>query len=448
MSCKVRFAPSPTGFMHIGNARIAIINYLFCKKNNGTFLLRIDDTDVLRSTKEFEDAIMRDVAWLGISHDEFFRQSERIDRYSEIRDKLIASGALYKCYETQEELDYKRKNAISKGNPPVYDREALKLTEAERQKLDDSGTPHYWRFKLPNKTVSWKDLIMGEISYDLNSVSDPVIMKADGTYLYTYSSVIDDIDSGITHIIRGQDHVTNTAVQIAMFEEIAGYNLEFAHLSLLVGKDGSQFSKRLGSLNLGNIRDEGVEPMAINSLLATLGSSSDTVPFNSMDALVEYFDLSKFSTNSPKFDVEDILKINKKLLHIKSYEEIVKEIGELNCPSRNVFEVIRENVDSLKDYSIWKNVFSEEYKSPAKYSIEEQNVLRKASKILGDLETLDETTGNTFMDSVKEKTGASGKSLYMPLRRALTGMDHGPNIVQIMVILGKEKALKRFRSCS
>ena len=450
MSCKVRFAPSPTGFMHIGNARIAIINYLFCKKNQGVFLLRIDDTDVLRSRKECEDAILRDVAWLGIKYDEFFRQSERIARYDEIKNKLISSGALYKCYETQEELDYKRKNAISKGRHPVYDREALRLTDAEKAKLDGEGVPHYWRFKLPHETVKWNDLIMGEVSYDLSSVSDPVVMKADGAYLYTFSSVIDDIESNITHIVRGQDHVTNTATHIAMFDEISNhqYKVDFAHLSLLVNKDGSQFSKRLGSTNLGDIRAQGVDPMAINSLLATLGSALDTVHFSSIDDLAEYFDITKFSTNSPKFDIEDIFNINKKLLHIKTYDEISKEIGSENCPSKEAFDIIIENIDSLNDFAKWKMILDDSFIADVDFSESEKDVLKVAVNTLKDMDALDEASGKSFLETVKNKAGVSGKLLYMPLRKALTGEEHGPNLAQLLELIGKKEVLRRINAAS
>ncbi|MBQ8651494.1 MAG: glutamate--tRNA ligase [Alphaproteobacteria bacterium] len=436
MNCKVRFAPSPTGFMHIGNARIAIINYLFCKQNKGKYLFRIDDTDVARSKKEYEDAIIQDLKWLGISWDETFRQSERLERYKDVMNKLIAKGILYECFETQEELDYKRKIAINKGIAPVYDRSALKLSDVEKERLRSQGIKSYWRFKLPNKTVSWNDLILGEISYALNSVSDPVIVKADGTFLYTFSSVIDDIDSGITHIIRGQDHVTNTAVQIAMFDEISDskYQVQFAHLSLLVNKDGSQFSKRLGSMNLSDIRNQGVDPMAISDLLATLGSSLDTMPFTNMNDLVEYFDITKFSTNSPKFDMNEILNVNKKIMHQKNYEEI-KEYGI----SEKAFEIIKDNISTYNDFNIWKCILDTDYKATYKPNEEQTNVIKTAIDELQNSE-IDENV----MNRIKEKSDASGKALYIPLRMALTDMEHGPNLLKLLELFGKEIVLKRF----
>ena len=442
MNCKVRFAPSPTGFMHIGNARIAIINYLFCKKNNGKFLFRIDDTDVLRSKKEYEDAINQDIAWLGITYDETFRQSERLGRYREVMDNLLSKGVLYKCFETTEELDYKRKLAISKGKPPVYDRAALNLNADDIEKLEKDGVPSYWRFKLPNKTVSWNDLILGEVFYDLNSVSDPVVIKADGTFLYTFSSVIDDLDSEITHIIRGQDHVTNTAVQIAMFDEISSekYKVEFAHLSLLVNKDGSQFSKRLGSTNLGDIRKQGIDPMAISDLMATLGSSLDTIPFSKMEDLIDYFDISKFSSNSPKFDIDDILKINRKILHSKPYFEIAK-FGI----SEKAYDVIRENMESYNDFSLWNEILNLDYVSKFNPNDSEKKVLNLFSEKISQLSDLTDENLKNVLNSVRNELNISGKDLYFPIRKSLTDMEHGPNMIQLLELLGKTEILRRIQ---
>ena len=445
MSCKVRFAPSPTGLMHVGNARIAIINHLFCRKNNGKFLFRIDDTDALRSKKEYENAIKDDMNWLGIGYDETFRQSERLDRYHEVMDQLISGGFLYKCFETPEELEYKRKLAISKGKPPVYDRASLSLTEAEIKAYEKEGRVPYWRFKLPNKTVSWNDLILGEISYNLNSVSDPVIIKADGTFLYTYSSVVDDFDSGITHIIRGQDHVTNTAIQIAMFDEISKgiyskgtYQVNFAHLSLLVNKDGSQFSKRLGSMNLGEIRRQGVDPMAIFDLLATLGSSLDTTPFTKIDDLIEYFDISKFSANSPKFDIDDIFKISRKILHSKPFSEIA-HLGI----SEPAYEVIKSNIDSYNDFSVWKEILQNGFRAKFKPTPEQAKVLQLFSQKVEQAREFSKTSIENALNAVKIELNITKQELYHPIRKMLTNLDKGPNIIDLMVLLGKDETLQR-----
>lgn len=436
MNCKVRFAPSPTGFMHIGNARIAIINYLFCKKNNGHFLFRIDDTDVERSKKAYEDAIRDDMRWLGIEYDSTFRQSERMHRYGQIKDLLISKNLLYECYESQEELEYKRKKAIGKGMPPVYDRASLYLLESEKEKMRQSGIRPHWRFKLPEEIISWNDIVMGKVSYDLKNVSDPVVIKADGTYLYTFSSVIDDIDANITHIIRGQDHTTNTAVQIALLNAISEvYHVNFAHLSLLVNSDGSQFSKRLGSLNLGNLRDNGIESMSIANLMATLGSSLDTVPFTNMSDLIQYFDITKFSTNSPKFDINEIFNLNRKIVHKYSYEDVKARGVDID---ESVFNIVHENIEKLSDFNLWSKVFSHDFSSTNTFSGSEKTTISEAMKIIDRCELVD------FIEELKKVTGLKGKELFMPIRRALTGLDHGPNIIDIMIALGKDECKRRF----
>ncbi|MDR0942203.1 MAG: glutamate--tRNA ligase [Holosporales bacterium] len=443
MNCKVRFAPSPTGFLHIGNARIAVVNYLFAKKNNGRFLLRIDDTDAIRSKKEYEDSIIEDLAWLGIEYDETFRQSERKERYDEIKNNLVADGVLYKCYESQEELEYKRKVSLSKGIPPVYDRHSLTLTDEQKQKFESDGVPSYWRFKLPNKIVSWDDIILGEISYDLNNVSDPVVIKADGTYLYSFSSVVDDSDSGVTHIIRGQDHVTNTAVQIAMFDKISKnkFNAKFAHLSLFVNKDGSQFSKRLGSMNLGDLRKRGIDPMAISNLLATLGSSLDVSSFQNMDDLIEYFDIRKFSANSPKFDIDDVLKLNGKIIRSKPYKDI-KKFGL----SEDAFEVIKDNIENYNDFKTWKDILKPGYISNYVPNAQGKKLLETAISELENVVELDNESSVKFLERLKSAAGVSGKELYIPLRESLTNMEHGPNITQLFTLFGKKETQRRFAS--
>ncbi len=440
MNCKIRFAPSPTGFMHIGNARIAIINYLFCKKNNGHFLFRIDDTDIERSKKEYEDAIKNDMKWLGIEYDSIFRQSERMQRYDEIKNLLISKNVLYECYESQEELEYKRKKALGNGKPPVYDRASLYLSDSEKEKFKQSGIQPHWRFKLPAKIISWNDIVMGKVSYDLKNVSDPVVIKANGTYLYTFSSVIDDIDSDITHIIRGQDHTTNTAIQIALFNAISEtYNANFAHLSLLVNSDGSQFSKRLGSLNLGNFRDDGIDPMSIANLMATLGSSLDTIPFTNMTDLIHYFDITKFSTNSPKFDMNEILNLNRKIIQKYLYNEVKARGIDID---ESIFNIVHENVEKFSDFNLWNKVFSHGFISTNTFSDLEKTVISEAIKIIDKYEFVD------FIEKIKKATGLKGKDLFMPIRKALTGFEHGPNIINIMIKLGKNECKRRLNVCS
>ena len=442
-NCKVRFAPSPTGLMHIGNARVAIINYLFCRQNKGKFLFRIDDTDLQRSKKEYETAIKQDLEWLKITYDETFRQSERLQRYKEILEKLYEKGLVYKCYETTEELEFKRKRAILKGVPPVYDRAALLLTEADHKELE--GKPFYWRFKLPNEIVSWLDLVLGAISYNLKNISDPVIAKSDGTFLYSFCSVIDDLDSGITHILRGQDHVTNTAAQIAMIEAISETKccIEFAHFSLLINKDGSQFSKRLGSTNLGDIREQGVDAMAICDLLATLGTSKDTVPFTNMSELIEYFDIKSFSSNSPKFDMQQLFQLNKKVIRNRSFEEIKNLIGlEI---SYNAFEVIRENVENYNDFKKWQTILSKNYTIDSDKKID---VIKKINELLlnsmsNKINYLSSEMAQKILNEVSVTTNKHGKELYLPIQNAILGLSKGPQLVDVLTILSVEELIRR-----
>jgi glutamyl-tRNA synthetase len=428
--------------MHIGNARVALVNYLFARQQGGEFIFRIDDTDRERSRREYEKSIIDDIAWLKITYDETFRQSERTSRYDEVRDDLIARGVLYECYESQEELEYKRKAAIATGKPPVYDRASLQLPARQIEELRATGMEPYLRFKLPNKVVTWSDIVLGNISYDLTSVSDPVIRKADGTYLYSFSSVVDDIDSGITHIIRGQDHVTNTAVQIAMFDEISAgrYKVNFAHLSLMVNKDGSQFSKRIGGLNLGDFRMAGIDQMAISSLLATLGTSLDTKPFQAMEDLIKCFDITKFGTNSPKFDSNDVLKLNRKIMRLKEYNDVKEYIS-----SSKAFEVVRENIDTYNDLRLWNEIFATGY-TPVYTPLSpfEVAILEAARNVLHD--GGDNLVWTGFVDTVGRKAGIAGRNLYMPLRMATTGLEHGPNIANLFEALGINEVKHRVES--
>jgi glutamyl-tRNA synthetase len=439
---KVRFAPSPTGHMHLGNARIAIVNYLFALKNNGHFLLRIDDTDEVRSRKEYEDSIKADLEWLKIRYDSTFRQSGRKERYDEIKGKLIEKGIIYKCYESQEELEYKRKIAITRGRPPVYDRASLAFSDEEKGKLEADGAQPYWRFMLPHKTISWDDVVFGHISYDLGSLSDPVIQKADGTYLYAFSSLIDDFDTRITHIIRGQDHITNTAVQIAMVNEIYGVEevpFEFAHLSLLVNADGSKFSKRFDSLNLQDLRNSEIDCMAVSSMMATIGSALDTIAMTTMEELASYFDITKFSSNSPKFDIGDLIKLNKKVLHKYSYEEIVG--GKSIEVNKEIFDLVHGNIEKLSDFYVWKKVFDTGFSCQHEFDDMARVVLHTAANLIETVAVED------WIDSVKEETGMRGQDLYGPIRMAMTGMEQGPNITDIartmQKIVGREEIKKR-----
>jgi glutamyl-tRNA synthetase len=322
----------------------------------------------------------------------------------------------------------------------VYDRASLKLSEGEKNNLEKSGIKPYWRFKLPDNTTSfWTDLIMGDLSYNLSNVSDPDIIKADRTYLYTFTSVIDDFDHDITHVIRGQDHVTNTAVQIAMLNVISRNKreLNFAHLSLLVNKDGSQFSKRLGGLSLGDLKENGIDSMSVASLLATIGSSLLTVPFKSMDDLRQYFDITRFGNNSPKFDVDELYKLNRKILHMYSYDEILTKLGQEQHLEESIFEVVHENVEKISDFEIWERIFSTNFKNECSFSEGDKKI------ILIALSLLSEHSIDDLMQKIKNATGKNGKDLYMPIRVAITGLQHGPHITTIMKKLGIQETKRR-----
>ncbi len=435
---KVRFAPSPTGKLHVGNIRVALMNFLYCKINKGHFLLRIDDTDFVRSTKEFENGIYADLEWLGIKWDSLEHQSKRGDIYDKARDDLIAKGLLYPCYETAEELDKKRKIQTSLGKPPVYDRASLQLTAEDKAKLEAEGRKAHWRFKLSGNRVSWNDLVRGEQTVDTSSMSDPVLIREDGAYLYTLPSVVDDVDLGITHVIRGEDHVTNTGAQIEIFEALSGTRPEFGHFPLLVGKDGEGLSKRLGSLSIESMRGDGVEPMAILSLLAKLGTSDAVEAVKSIDDLVGTFDFAKIGRAPARFNPEDVVRLNSQLLHITEYDAVKAHLSELDCDlGADFWNIIRGNLHKISDAKIWAQVIKGEIEPV----IEDTEFANIAATLVPDEIKNDSWSG--FVALVKEKTCKTGKNLFMPLRLALTGQAHGPDMAQIFALIGSDKAKKR-----
>ena len=435
---KVRFAPSPTGKLHVGNIRVALMNYLYCKINKGHFLLRIDDTDFVRSTKEFENGIYADLEWLGIKWDSLEHQSKRGEIYDKARDDLIAKGLLYPCYETAEELDKKRKIQTSLGKPPIYDRAALQLTSEDKAKLEAEGRKAHWRFKLSGNRVLWNDLVRGEQTVDTSSMSDPVLIREDGAYLYTLPSVVDDVELGISHVIRGEDHVTNTGAQIEIFEALSGTRPEFGHFPLLVGKDGEGLSKRLGSLSIESMRGDGVEPMAILSLLAKLGTSDAVEAVLSIDDLVGTFDFAKIGRAPARFNPEDVTRLNSQLLHITEYDDVKSHLAELGCDlGVDFWNIIRGNLHKISDAKIWAQVISGEIEPV----IEDAEFANAAAALVPD--DIKSDTWSGFVALVKEKTGKTGKNLFMPLRLALTGQAHGPDMSQIFALIGSDKAKKR-----
>jgi glutamyl-tRNA synthetase len=433
----VRFAPSPTGRIHIGNARTAILNWLMALKTGGTFVLRYDDTDRVRSTDEFEKGIAADVAWLGITPHRVEWQSKRFGRYDEIANRLRVEGRLYPCYETADELDRKRKRQEARKLPPVYDRAGLKLTEEERARLEAEGRKPHWRFRLDGRVVFWNDLIRGPQHIDTTTLSDPVLVREDGTYLYTLPSVIDDIDFGITHVIRGEDHVVNTAVQIEITEALGGNVPEYAHHSLLTGADGKGLSKRLGSLSIAAMRESGLEPMAVVSHAALLGTSDNIHPCQDYSELVAGFALDKLSRAPARFDERELLQLNAKLLHHMPWEQVKDRLPGV---TEAFWLAIRGNVEKLSDWALWHRVVSGEV---APVVAEEDRAFIAAARALLPPEPWDTTSWKTWTDAVKVETGRKGKSLFMPLRLALTGLDHGPELAQLLPLMGRETTLER-----
>ena len=433
---KVRFAPSPTGQLHLGNARTALVNWLFSRKTGGAFLLRLDDTDVERSTAEYAAAIEADLRWLGLDWDEFARQSDRLARYEEAAERLKRAGRLYPCFETPEELDLKRKLAQARGRAYVYDRAALALSEEERGRRIAAGERPHWRFKLDHRRIAWVDLVRGPVEFDAANLSDPVLIRADGLPLYTLSSVVDDVDLSVTHVIRGEDHVTNTAVQIELFTALDGEVPSFAHLSLIADAGGEMLSKRLGSLGIADLADAGIEPMAVNSLLAKLGTSDPIEPRTDLGVLADEFDLSKFGRAQPRFDMAELRALNAKLLHVMPFQDAASRLPA--GADAAFWEAVRANLGAVAEANVWWQVCRGEIRPV----IEDPALLREAAALLPP-EPFDAATWRTWTDAVKAKTGHKGKALFLPLRLALTGRDHGPELQSLLPLIGREKALKR-----
>ena len=438
MSVKVRFAPSPTGKLHVGNVRAALWNWLFARKEGGRFVLRIDDTDQERSTKAYEDGIKADLAWLGLDYDETFRQSERFDRYDAAAARLKDAGLLYPCYESAEELDRKRKLQRARGLPPVYDRAALSLSAEEIARHEAEGRKPHWRFKLSRGPAAWTDLIRGETTVDTASVSDPVLIRADGVYLYTLPSCVDDIDSAITHIMRGEDHVTNTGVQIELFRALGGEPPQFAHHSLLVGADGEGLSKRLGSLSIEVMRGEGLEPAAVTSLLARLGTADPVVPETDLRALAQGFDFGRLGRAPARFDPAELEALNGKLLHETPYAQVRERLAPLGVDEA-LWAAVRGNLTKLVDAGRWAKIVG----GPIDPVIEDKALTDAAAALVPD--ALDAESWGAFTGALKEKTGAKGKKLFMPLRLALTGESRGPEMAALFPLIGPAKARARLR---
>ena len=437
MTSIVRFAPSPTGRIHIGNARTAILNWLYACKTGGQFILRYDDTDTVRSTEEYARGIAVDLDWLGIKPHREEHQSKRTARYEDVAGALRAAGRLYACYETPDELDRRRKRQLARGLPPVYDRAGLKLTDEDRARLEAEGRKPHWRFRLDGRVVEWTDLIRGPQHIDTTGLSDPVLVRGDGSFLYTYTSVVDDIDFGITHVIRGEDHVVNTAVQIEMTEALGGNVPAYAHHSLLTGADGKGLSKRLGSLSIASLRESGLEAMAVVSHAALIGTSDSIHPYADYDELVEGFDLGKLSRAPARFDEAELRQLNAKLLHHLPWEAVKDRLG---YGTEEFWMAVRGNVERLADAKAWFQVITG---TMAPVVADADRDFISAARDALPPEPWGADTWKTWTDAVKGASGRKGKGLFMPLRLALTGLDHGPELANLLPLIGREKALER-----
>jgi glutamyl-tRNA synthetase len=440
MSVKVRFAPSPTGKLHVGNVRTALVNWLFAKGQGGSFVLRIDDTDLARSTPEFEQGIEDDLSWLGLTWDERYNQSKRFDRYEEAAERLKASGRLYPAYETAEELDRRRKVQLSRGLPPIYDRAALELIDEQKAAYEAEGRRPHWRFKLDGKRVAWEDLARGHAEVDTASMSDPVLIREDGLFLYTLPSVVDDIDMAVSHIIRGEDHVTNTGAQIEIFEALGAAVPGFAHMPLLVGADGAALSKRLGSLSISDMRDQGYEPIAITSHLGRIGTSDPLEVGESVEALGRSFAFSKMGRSPARYDTADLDRLNAQALHAMDYATAQPRLYALNADlGEGFWGAVRPNLQKFGDVVEMAKIV----KGPITPVIEDAAFAEAALRLLP--ETIGADAWSVWTNAVKTETGAKGKGLFMPLRLALTGQPHGPDMAAMVPLIGRETLERRLR---
>ncbi len=436
----VRWAPSPTGRIHLGNARPAMLNWFFARRHGGRYVLRMDDTDTARSTREFADGIEADLAWLGITPDLLVRQSDRTALYDAARDRLIAAGRLYPCYETEDELDRRRKRARALGKPPIYDRAALKLTDDDRAKLEAEGRKPHWRFKLDGRPVQFEDLIKGPQTVNTASMSDPVLVREDGSYLYTLPSVVDDIDLGITHVIRGEDHVSNTGTQIEIFEALGGPVPIFGHHNLLTDAEGQGFSKRLGSQSLSDFRAEGYEPLAIAIMASITGTSLPIEPYASLDDIAAKLDFSMISHGAARFDPVELDNLNARLLHIMPYEDALPRLTSLGLEGEAIWLLLRDNLAKFGDIVEWSKLVL----GPVEPVIadEDRDFLALAKALLPAEPWSLETWGE-WTNALKAATGRKGKPLFLPLRLALTGRHDGPELKSLLPLVGRTACLDR-----
>ncbi len=433
-----RFAPSPTGFLHVGNIRAAIINFLYTKNCGGEFYLRLDDTDVERVRDEYRDMILCDMEWLGLKYDKLIKQSDRLDKYEEAKNKLIASGRLYECYETAAELNLQRKGQVASGLTPIYNRAALNLTAEQKGNFQAQGLKPHYRFLLEDKITSWDDKIKGKITYEGRHFSDPVLIRDNGVPTYTFCSVVDDIEFGITDIIRGEDHITNTAIQIQIFEALNAKIPDFAHLALVKASEG-KISKREGGFDVKTLRAEGYEPLAVINLLSQIGTSDNLKIHKNIDELVRDFSFAKFSKSSTNYDISELATINHKLLQAFNFADVV-HVENLN---EKIWNVIKLNINFLSEVDEWLEILNKNFRYPNKET--DKEFLREVAKLLPQ-DTKDENCWNIWLNKIKENTTRKGKDLFMPIRLALSGKEHGPELKHLVNLIAREEILARLKN--
>lgn len=447
MTLKVRFAPSPTGFLHVGNIRTAIINFLFAKKYNAEFILRLDDTDIKRVKDEYREMIFQDMAWLKLDFDQSFKQSQRLEIYQQAKEKLIASGRLYECFESEEELNLQRKSQIASGLTPIYNRNALKLTSEQKQNLRNQGLKPHYRFLLNDQPTTWDDKIKGKITYDGRHFSDPVLVRASddsgsSAFVYTFCSVVDDIEMNITDIIRGEDHVTNTAIQIQIFEALGAKAPNFAHLALIQASTG-KISKREGGFDIKTLRAQGYEAMSIVNLLAQLGSSDSLQIYQDYQGLIDNFSFSKFSKSATNYDISLLENINQKLLLDLDFNKVKQRLTELNINqqiSLDFWNAIKNNLNFLKDIDQWLAICFDKFRY--QNSLTDQEFLKQCLTVLPE-DTTAQNAWQIWLESIKKISKRQGKELFMPIRLALTGKEHGPQLKDLVNFIERDEIISR-----
>ena len=442
MTVITRFAPSPTGLLHLGNIRTALINWLYARTHNGKFILRIDDTDQERSKDEYISKIKYDLEWLGIDYDDTFNQSSRFERYREQFEKLKADGRIYPCYETPEELERKRKLQMASGGKQVYDRSSLSLTDEEKRAYEDDGRKPHWRFLLQTERLKWNDLLKGELDIDLTSLSDPVLFREDGVPLYTFSSAVDDIDYNISNVIRGDDHTSNTAVQIEIINAIDKNRITFAHHALLKASSGDKLSKRDNVISIDSFRKSNLEPLAILSLLATIGTSQSIELKDSVNQIISEFKLETISTSPGRIEIDVLNALNKKQVQKLNFDEVSERLKNIDEKIDEKFwNTIRSNLETVEGVKQWSDIVFDSKLIEA----EDKEYIKSAMELIPD-DPWDENTWELWTSAIKEKTGRKGKELFLPLREAFTGMSHGPEMKLLIQLIGREKILERVKT--